>query len=246
MNHHNFRSDLEDLIAAYALDAVDADDRQLVEHHLKNCQPCQYELGRHHEVLALLIPDASAPADVWDGMVATLEEGPPPLDLAPVVALAPRRRRTVLAGLAAVAAAAVAVLGIRVVDQEQRLNQMQTAMAHHDLQRAALAALANPAATTVEMRAPDGSAGARVALLPDGRGYLLADGLRTLADARTYQLWALVDGQRISAGTLGVQPRAAAFQVSGRVGGFAVTEEQAPGAVASKNPPVLIGWLKTS
>jgi hypothetical protein len=103
---------------------------------------------------------------------------------------------------------------------------------------------ASSRATTVELRAPAGPAAARIALLPDGRGYLLADGLDSLADSRTYQLWALIDGQRISAGTLGTHPKAAAFHLSGHVGGFAVTDEQAPGAVASKNPAVLIGWLR--
>jgi hypothetical protein len=246
MNHDH--DQLEELLGAYALDAVDADLRRLLDRHLDTCLPCRAEVSRHHAAVALIVPDGEAPTDVWEGIVAALEETPPPLQLAPVVSLASRRARTtrLLGAVTAVAAVAIAVLGMRVVSQDHRLNQVQTAMAHDDMQRAALAALANPTATTVELRAPAGPAAARIALLPDGRGYLLADGLASLADSRTYQLWALIDGQRISAGTLGTHPKAAAFHVSGHVGGFAVTDEQAPGAVASKNPAVLIGWLRSA
>ncbi len=238
--------ELEELLAAYALDAVDPDEDRRIERHLRKCAACQGELPTYHEVASLLVPDEPAPDDVWDGIAAALEETPPPLELAPVVPLArrPSRSLRLLTGLTAVAAVAIAVLGVRVISQDHRLNRMQAAMAHDDLQRAALAALANPTATTVELRATQGSATARAAVLPDGRGYLLTDGLPRLPVGRTYQLWALMDGQRISAGTLGLEAKAAAFHVSGPIGGFAVTDEQAPGVVASKNPAVLIGWLQ--
>ena len=119
-------------------------------------------------------------------------------------------------------------------------------MAEDNVQRAAVVALANPTAKTVELRAADTQAAARVALLPDGRGYLLADGLASLATNRTYQLWALIDGERISAGTLGQHPQVAAFNVSGPVDGFAITEEQGIGVVASTNPPVVVGWFRSA
>jgi hypothetical protein len=247
MNDDDARPHVEDLLGAYSLDALDTDERELVERHLAGCPACQAEVGRHQELAALLAPESAPPAVVWDGIAAALEESPPPLKLAPVVPLASRSRSVrLLAALTAVAAAAIAVLGVRLVEQERRLARMQTAMAEDDLQGAALAALANPAVTKVELRSADGPAAAQVALLPDGRGYLLADGLPGLAADRTYQLWALVDGRRISAGTLGVEPKVAAFHVSGPVTGFAVTEEQAPGVVASNNPPILIGWHRSA
>lgn len=243
--HH---PEVEELLGAYALDAIDADERQLIERHLRHCPACEAEVREHREVAAALAPGGSTPDGIWDAIADALEETPPPLELAPVVPLTRRRPRSmpVLAALTAVAAAAAAVLGVRLMDQERRLDRMQTAMAEDNVQRAAVVALANPTAKTVELRAADTQAAARVALLPDGRGYLLADGLAGLATNRTYQLWALVDGERISAGTLGQQPQAAAFNVSGSVAGFAITEEQVPGVVASKNPPVLVGWFRSA
>lgn len=242
--HH----EIEDLLGAYALDALDPEERLLVTSHLATCHACRAEVDCHQEVAALLAPPEAPPDDVWAGIVNELEEAPPPLDLAPVTNLADRRRRSVriLTALTTVAAAASAILGFRIVDQDRRLDRMQTAMAAGDLRGAALAATANPAAIKVDLRSPEGPAAAQAVLLPDGRGYLLADGLRGLAPDRTYQLWALVDGQRISAGTLGTQPKTAAFHASGKVSGFAVTEEQAGGVVASKNPPILIGWARSA
>jgi hypothetical protein len=248
MSHQQLHPEIEELLGAYALDAIDADERQLIERHLRHCPACETEVREHREVAAALAPGGATPDAVWDGIVEALEEAPPPLDLAPIVPLTRRRPRSmpVLAALTAVAAAAAAVLGVRLMDQERRLDRMQTAMAEDNVQRAAVVALANPTAKTVELRAADTPAAARVALLPDGRGYLLADGLAGLATERTYQLWALIDGERISAGTLGPQPKVAAFSVSGPVDGFAITEEQASGVVASKNLPVLVGWFRSA
>jgi hypothetical protein len=239
---------IEELLGVYALDALDGTERALVEAHLPHCPTCQAEVGAYHQITALLAPPETGPPDLWEGIVAALEEAPRPLELAPVVPFARRGSRSVriLAAMTAVAAAAIVVLGVRLVGQDQRLNRMQTALTVGDMQRTALAAIANPAANKVELRSPGGRAAGQVALLPDGRGFLLADGLPTLADGRTYQLWALVDGARISAGTLGAQPNVAAFHVSGPIGGFAVTDEEAPGVVASTNPPVLIGWLRSA
>ncbi|HVJ97274.1 MAG TPA: hypothetical protein VNC41_10640, partial [Acidimicrobiia bacterium] len=56
----------------------------------------------------------------------------------------------------------------------------------------------------------------------------------------TYQLWALTgDPDKptvISAGVLGSDPKAVAFQAGGDVHGFALTVEDAPGVVASEQP----------
>ena len=247
MSYQQRHSEIEELLGAYALDAIDAHDRQLIELHLRHCPACEAEVREHREVAAALAPSGCTRDGIWDAIADALEE-PAPLELAPVGPLARRRPRSlpVLAALTAVAAAAAAILGVRLMDQERRLDRMQTAMAEDSVQQGAVVALANPTAKTVELRVADTQAAARVALLPDGRGYLLADGLAGLAADRTYQLWALIDGERISAGTLGQQPQAAAFNVSGPVAGFAITEEQAPGVVASKNPPVLVGWFRSA
>jgi anti-sigma factor RsiW len=241
LSHH----EIEELLGTYALDALDADERDQVEGHLLVCDPCRLEVSEHRGVAAgLVLPAAPAPPQIWERIVAALEETPPPLQLAPIASLTRRRARPtrVFATLTAVAAAAVAMLGVRLADQERRVHNLQVAMADDNLERTALLAVANPAAKKVDLRSPGGNAAGQVALLSDGRGYLLiADGLPTLPASRTYQLWALVDGQRISAGTLGTHPKVTAFHVDGPVAGFAITEENIPGVLSSKNAAVLMG-----
>ena len=86
---------------------------------------------------------------------------------------------------------------------------------------------------------------AEVALTPDGTGFLVADKLPVLPNDRTYQLWALANGQKISAGVLGAQPRVVAFRYApSGLSGFAVTNEEAGGVVSTQNAPVVLGTLQ--
>lgn len=78
--HH----EVEELLGAYALDAVDPDEAAEIEYHLSTCPRCRAELAEHREVAALLgYAGAPAPAGVWDRIVAGLEEPPPALRLSP-------------------------------------------------------------------------------------------------------------------------------------------------------------------
>lgn len=249
MMNRQHHLEVEELLGAYALDAIDAGERRMVERHVRRCPTCEVEVREHREVAAGFAPVGFAPDGVWDSIADAMEEAPPPLELVPVgssVGMRRSRRAPLLTALATVAAVAAAVLGVRLVDQGRQLDQMQTAMAAEGLQRAAAVALADPTARTVELRAADGLAAARIALLPDGRGYLIADDLPGLGMNHTYQLWALVDGHRIPAGILGRRPKVTVFNVSGPVAGFAVTEEQAPGVAESHKPPVLMGLVRSA
>src|SRR5438445_2008497 len=122
---------LMDLLGAYALDAVDDDERTALEDHLRTCPRCRAEVEEHREVASLLAhPGASAPVGLWDRIVGSLDAAPPPLELAPVVPIAPARRRWVPAAAVAVAAALiVAVLGVDVHHQGQRIDRLQAAVA---------------------------------------------------------------------------------------------------------------------
>ncbi len=59
--------ELEDLLGSYALDALEPDERAVVEAHLHHCPICSAEVDRHHEVTGLLTnPEGEAPAALWD------------------------------------------------------------------------------------------------------------------------------------------------------------------------------------
>lgn len=74
-----------DELAAYALDAVDPDERRAIEAHLAACAACRRELAAHQEVLSRMIGDESPPPGVWDRIArqtgaqpaSTIEAGRP-------------------------------------------------------------------------------------------------------------------------------------------------------------------------
>lgn len=246
---------IEELLGAFALHAVDPDEAALVEQHLETCPRCRSEVAGHREVAAVLgNAGGDAPAGVWDRISSQLEEVPPPMRLdlpAPdgkVVALAPRRRdrttRLVAVAMGAAAALAIGVLGAQVVRQQNELDRVEAALEDGSLLGAANAALRDPSATQVELRSPDGSLAGTAVVLADGSGFLLANELPGLADDRTYQLWGQTGSGLISLGLLGSDPGAiVAFEASGDLAALAVTAEVADGVIQSENPAVIVGEL---
>jgi anti-sigma factor RsiW len=123
-------TEIEDLLGAYALDAVDGDEARQVADHLVECARCRAEVAEHREVAALLAQGGSpAPAELWDRIAASIDGTgpseqdkvlvpPPPLFSSPRGdrRRRPRRSRLTLS-LAAVAAAVIAALGVQVVGQ---------------------------------------------------------------------------------------------------------------------------------
>ena len=149
---------LRELLAPYALDAVDGDEAELVELHLRECPRCRAEVTDYREVAgALATGHEPAPVKLWDNLVAELE-AEPPMQLASVLPLrrtpAPLRRS--LTAMFAVAATVIALLGVRVVQQDHRIDGMQAAMQDRTLLAAALAAHEDPNARTTELRSKSG------------------------------------------------------------------------------------------
>jgi hypothetical protein len=254
--------EIEELLGAYALDAVDPDERELVERHLLECPRCRAELAEHLEVAAMLAEGSPAPDGLWSRIVAALEEPPPALRLAvapvpsapagagaTVVDLGVERERRrpsrLVVALAGVAAAVIVVLGVVVVRQESRIADLSEEVAGSDLADAAGKAMRDPSSVKTVLTAPDGSSGltATAAVTADGTGYLMTPNLPALPEDRTYQLWGIVGDRVISLGVLGNAPAVSVFQVDPAVpvDGFAVTEEVAGGVVSSENEPTLVG-----
>lgn len=245
-----------DLLGAYALDALEADERQGLERHVRRCRACMEEIAEHHEVAGLLTPGwATPPEDLWEKIAASLEESPPPLDLAPAMAMKPiegrriagPRRRTGMAIAAMVAAAAVAMigfLGFKVVDDSRRFERLAVGRHGEELQRSVNAALADPTAKRVDLRSTDGYRMAQAVVLPDGTGYVVKSNLPPLSAARTYQLWALVGTSRISVGVLGPEPHVAPFKIDSGVWALAITDETGGGVESTRKDPVVVGKLQ--
>src|SRR5919199_117920 len=83
--------EVADLLAPSPLDPLGPAEHEAVDRHVQSCPACLREVAEHREVAGLLTPGwGKAPTGVWDRIAASLEESPPPLDMAPVIALKPR------------------------------------------------------------------------------------------------------------------------------------------------------------
>lgn len=260
---------LQQLLGAYAVDAVDPDERQLVEDHLSTCPRCRSEIDALREVAgAIGTAAAPLPPALWDRIARDLQSSPaapesvPAIGLAgaapvgerggpegePVAGLVPiqrgRARRTARMGWALAAAAAVvaAVLGVGWSNANGHVDSLRAAVAVHGEQAAVAAALAAPGHRLVDLRDAQGTQLAEMVLLPDGRGYTVTSSMPALSAGRTYQLWGRIDGKAISLGLLGNRPARASFTVAAvHPSSLMITVEPAGGVLSPDGPVVASG-----
>ena len=238
-------AELDDLLGAYALDAVDDDERRAVEKYLLVNPRARAEVEDHREVASLLaFSGATAPDGLWDTITAGLEEAAPAPrgELADVLALdqagpttraratgRPGARWMMGAGWAATAAAA-AVVAVVVVNAGDDDGTPTDAIA-----AAVEEARAEPTSKVVTLVSAEGQSGGEVIIDADGHGFLVADELPSLPKNRTWQLWGVVDGDAISLGILGHSPGLEIFTVEGPVSRVMVTNEEAGGVISNGN-----------
>ena len=268
MIHHE---EAAELLGAYALDAVEADEAAALEAHLETCPRCRAELQSHREVVGVLAyAGGDAPAGMWDRVAARIHEdgeqesAEPAPPVAVAVATLPgraaggrrgvggRRRRPIavpaVVAAAAAAVAAVVGLGVEVAHLQSRTNHLSAQIASMsgaptagDVRRA----LATPGARVVAL-APTGGGRATLdaVVLPGGQGYLYDSKLAPLAATSTYQLWGVAGGDRVSYGLLGADPGSVtAFRAGPGVQALAVTVEVAGGVSTSTQTPLAAGSL---
>lgn len=246
MNH----DELQDLLGAYALDAVDPGERDAVEAHLRECGRCRAEVAEHREAATFLAHSgADAPDGVWDRIVDSLEAAPPDLRLVPAAGAgsagaaerARRPWRRAVAVVGAAAAAAVIVLGVEIRQQDERIGELETAL-EDPITAAYRTALADPNARIIELAAADGTTTLRGAITEGGMGYLRAADLPQLGPGRTYQLWGGAADRLVSLGVIGDDPDVVTFR-AGPYDVLAISEEPEPGVVAPTSTPVVQGAL---
>lgn len=255
-----------EVLGAYALDAVEPDERERIERHLAECPRCRAEVAEHREVAALLSQTgADAPPGVWDRIAAELSPPAPPMRLevsapddgtpglvvpepdAEVVQIERARRRVparTLGAVAAVAACLVAVLGFLSFDQSRRIDRLESAVSERTIE-----GLANDAVASSELSAQlTGTAGEAEAVVgSSGQGFLIMKDVPAPPEGDVYQLWGKVDDAVLSLGTFGGDTPVVAFSIDPArlddVELFAVTQERAPGVDVSEQEAVLAGTV---
>ena len=232
--------EVEELLGAYALDAVDDAERATVDAHLETCPRCRAEVDAHREVAAHLAQTgAPAPDELWDRIAGAIggTEAPP---LRLVVGDRPsppvrRWSRLPLAAAAVVVAVALAAAGFLLAGDDDSGTDRS------ELAGAALAAFESPRSRIADLVDAEGVALARVAVLPDGTGYVLAGALPDL-DGAIYQLWGTDGNTVVSLGSMGEAPQIVPFHADPTQTTLMITEEEAP-VEQSSNPPVVVGDL---
>jgi anti-sigma-K factor RskA len=249
------RAELDELLPLFALDALDGEEREQVARYVERDDDARAEVESLREAVSLLPPrDVRAPASLWTSIEGAL--GPPDAALtAPPLRLVAepsaadtkrsRRGRRVVALLAAAAIVLAVVLGVQVVRQQDRIDDLAAEMHRDPMERQAMAARASPDAHVVRLDAMQGDGGAEVVMLPDGTGYLMGQQLPELDAATTYQLWAKVGegdtARMVSLGVLGTAPGISPFRLAAKPSMFEVTAEPAAGSDAPGRDVVLRG-----
>jgi anti-sigma factor RsiW len=236
-------AEIESLLGAYALDAVDDAERREIEVHLAVDPRARAEVEMHREVATLMaFSGAAAPEGLWDRIAGALDERAP--DPGPELArvLPVRRRRrwstAVLLGAAAAAAAVIAAITVAAVREPA-----PTPAASDGMTQVFDRAMADPDATRVVLRSEDDTERAVAVLEPGGLGVISLRELPDLGPERTYQLWGVIDDEVISLGVLGHRPGVEPFTVNGDLSALVVTDEVAGGVTSSTQPALLSGTL---
>lgn len=180
-------AELHDLAAAYALDALDADEGARFEQHLETCLPCQREVASLSEGATFLAESSSRrpPAHLKTQIlerVEALATGVGRLDVS-----RPRRRRWEWAFAAAAALAVVFAALLLVVNE--RLDRAETIAAiygAHDSISISLDTPAGPAEFTFSQDL--------------GAGVFVERGLAEPVGDRVYELWLVGDSGPVPAG----------------------------------------------
>jgi len=219
---------IHELTAAYALDALDAEERRAFETHLATCESCQEELAAFASTTEALAVAATGPVprdDLRDRVLAAARAEPQVL-----VPFEPRRSRSIplLAAVAAAAAVIALGLGLWAVRLSSDLDEA----------RSALDILGDPDSRTVALQTGRG----RLVVDPDGRAVLVLNGLGRAPTGKTYEVWVVEGDVPAPAGLFPGSGEAELVDVQGTVDEgdvVAVTVEDARGA-EQPTPPLVV------
>jgi anti-sigma-K factor RskA len=213
-----------ELAAAYALGALEGEERSRFEAHLRaGCPECDETLRAHGESLAgvagelpPVAPPPSVKAALLERIAAEARPGAEPAGARAIQR--PRRRWTAWQwGWASAAAAAfilvVAALGMKVDslsrEVEEARQQVAALTAQVAQQRELLAILRSPETEVVTLAGlkPSPAARGRVWWNPEAGGIFVANALPATPPGKAYQLWAIAAGKPVNAGVFDVDPK---------------------------------------
>lgn len=239
-------TDLHTLAGAYALDALEPDERASFEEHLALCEECRQDVAEFAATagrLALAVGVTPGPALKQDVLrkIADIRQEPPRTVLETRVATAARsavwlRRFTLAACLVAASLGGVATWQHE--EAQQAREQASRVQAGADQVAAVLAA---GDARTRAASLPDGARGVVVTSASQDRAVFTASGLDAPPEGKVYELWFNDEGTMRPAGLLDRERSNQITLMDGEIGeatGMGITVEPAGGSKTPTLPPV--------
>lgn len=258
-----------DLAAAYALDALDAEERQAFEDRLARDPGLQDEVDSYREVMGLLAdtaPRSPAPSSLKDRVLAEARTIRPIAAVEPTAPekaprpSSPSRLPWYLAAAASVAALALGLanrqlsqsqteLESELARADQQVSEQTVAIAARD---SLLDAFLGPDVRSVTLVSTDAPPAAQIFHNPvSGSLVFAAYDLPPAAAGRVYQFWGIPDGgDPVSLGTFQTEADGTALIRTTTPAGIdfavgAVTEEPAGGSPQPTTTPFLVGsWAQ--
>ena len=210
------RQGIHELSAAYALNALDGEDRRRFEDHLAQCGECRDDVASFQAAAAALAYDADVhapPPALRDRILERARTERP----SKVLQFRPRRwTLPVATGAAAVAACAALAFGLWAVSLNNELGGRAEAVA---------------------LAGADGS----LLIEPSGEATLIVDGLGPAPAGRTFEVWVIEDDRPLPAGLFPGAPGRSAIPLTRPVpqgAVVAVTLERAGGAQKPTTDPL--------
>ncbi|MCW2749892.1 MAG: hypothetical protein JWR83_1002 [Aeromicrobium sp.] len=225
-------TDLHSLLAPYALDALDASEREAFEAHLEQCDTCRAELAGFVATAARLGEAAhqSPPAGLRDRLLAAAASTPQERPVVTALAQRGRLRRT-LPRLAMAAAFLIGAVGVggyfaerhRAEDYRADSQAITSVLAAADVKTSSTAV----GAGTVQL----------IWSTSKDAAVIVASDLPALRSSKVYQVWLIKDGSPTSPGTLA---KSGAMIMKGLVGAdhVAITVEPKGGSKQPTTAPI--------
>jgi anti-sigma-K factor RskA len=210
------RQGIHELSAAYALDALDGDDRERFEDHLAQCEGCRDDVASFQGAAAALAYDADVPAPPTALRERILERARSerPRNVVP---FRPRRwALPVAAGVAAAAACAALAFGLWAASLNNELGDR---------------------AEAIQLAGAEGS----LLIEPSGEATLVVDDIGRAPAGKTFEIWVIADGVPHPAGLFPGAPGRSAVPLTRPVPDgavVAVTVERAGGVQKPTTDPL--------
>jgi anti-sigma-K factor RskA len=229
------RHGIHELSAAYALDALDDEERDAYEDHLATCADCRRDVAAFQETAAAMAYEVESP-EPSPALRERVLEGARS-ERPNVVPLRERRRWAFPAavGIAAAAACAALALGLWGASLASDLSNERAAL---DESRQVVSVLQEPDATRVPLSGADGL----LVVDPSGEGWLVVSGLEPAPADRTYEAWVIDDDDPVPAGLFEGGGRNTVVKLSEDVpegAVVAVTVERAGGVEQPTSEPII-------